>query len=188
MEQLKEAKAYALSDSDLKQLTGRTNVFTYPTLNNVRNIDEVLKHEKGGIGHAIILYLTDDEKTGHWIAIIKRGNTIELFDPYGNSPSTLNKDLKGGFQTEQRGTLLEDLVRRSGYKLIHNSSKVQPVSPDIQTCGRHTAARVMFSHLSLPDYLRTIKSLAKEGGVTVDTFVTALTEKFMGGKVRGLSD
>ena len=179
MEQIKEAKAYALSDADLKGLTNQTNVLTYPTLNNVRNIDEILKHQSGGIGHAIVLYLTENEKTGHWVAIIKRGDTIELFDPYGNSARNLNKDLKGGFQAEQRGQVLEELVRNSGYKLIHNTSKVQPVSPDIQTCGRHTAARVMFAHLSLPEYLKTIRRLATEGGVSVDTFITALTEKFM---------
>ena len=179
-EELEDVKEYALSNSDIENLIGKTNIFTYPELENIRHIDEVFRKGKNGVETAIMLYLTDDDKTGHWIALIKKGNTIEMYDPYGNKPEKLNKEVGGAMNSSQKMGLLREKVENSGYNLIHNSKQVQPISPDINTCGRHAVMRVMFGHLPLDEYHKKINKLTKENGVSIDDLATALTFDFLG--------
>lgn len=179
-EELKDAKNYALSNTDIENIIGKTNIFTYPELENIRHIDEVFKRGKNGIDTAIMLFLTDDDKTGHWIGLIKKGNTIEMYDPYGNKPEKLNKEVGGRMNYKQDPHLLREKVEESGYHLIHNSKQVQPISPNINTCGRHAVMRVMMGHLPLDEYNKKIINIAKQNGVSVDDIATALTYDFIG--------
>jgi len=178
-EDLKEIKGYALSNHDIKELTPHTNIFTYPELKNFRSIDEVFSYNNNGVGTAIMLYLTDNEKTGHWIALIKRGNKIEMYDPYGNRPEELNKKVGGRMNGVQNPHLLRDLVERSGYDLVANGKQVQPLTYDVATCGRHSIMRVLFSNLSLNDYNKKIAKIAKDNGVSIDDIATGLTYEML---------
>jgi len=173
-----EIKKYALSNFDIQKVVPHINIFTYPHLENVRHIDEVLdKH-----GRAIMLYLTDDDKTGHWTALLKQGNTIEVFDPYGIKPDQQGKFL-GGAMNEGKSkyqTLLTDLIKQSGYGMKYNKTRHQPVSRDISTCGRHAILRVLTSHLPLEEYNRRLKQIAQQSGVSVDDIATGMTAEITG--------
>jgi hypothetical protein len=127
-----------------------------------------------------MLFLTDSHNVGHWIGLIKRGNTIEMFDPYGNKPEKLNKEVGGAMNKYQDPHLLREKVEESGYNLIHNSKQHQPLSQDINTCGRHAVMRVMFAHLPLDKYNAVVSKIAKDSGVSVDDLATALTFDFLG--------
>ena len=60
-------KDYSLSDDDFnKILEPDTNIFTYPQLKNVRHIDEIFDRK----GRAIMLYLTENTHSCHWISLI----------------------------------------------------------------------------------------------------------------------
>lgn len=179
-EDLKEAKQYSLSNTDIEDLIGKTNIFTYPELENIRHIDELFRKGKNGVETAIMLYLTDSDNVGHWIGLIKKGNTIEMYDPYGNKPEKLNKEVGGNMNYKQDPKLLRDKVEESGYNLIHNSNQHQPISPNINTCGRHAVMRVMFGKLSLDEYHKKINKIAKDNGVSIDDIATALTYDFLG--------
>lgn len=173
-----EIKKYALSNFDIEKVVPHINIFTYPHLENVRHIDEVLdKH-----GRAIMLYLTDDTRTGHFLAILKHGNTIEVFDPYGVKPDEQGKFL-GGKMNEGKSkyqTLLTDLIRESGYGMKYNKTRHQPVSEDISTCGRHAILRVLTSHLPLEEYNKRITKIARDTGVSVDDIATGMTAGITG--------
>lgn len=179
-EELTEVKEYALSNTDLQDIIGKTNIFTYPQLENIRSIDELFKKGKNGVETAIMLYLTESNNVGHWIGLIKKGDTVEMFDPYGNKPEKLNKEVGGAMNHKQDPTLLRDKVKESGYKLIYNNKQHQPVSPDINTCGRHAVMRLMFGFLPLDEYNKKIKQIAKDSGITVDDLATGLTHEIIG--------
>lgn len=180
-EEIEEAKEYPLSDGDIQRLLPvDTNIFTYPQLENITHIDEVFDPH----GRAIMLFLTEDDTTGHWIALIRRGSTIEIYDPYGNAPSQWKKKLGGSMEDNRRWRqnrpLLENKVKEAGYKLLWNKEQHQPVSKDINTCGRHSAMRLLFADYSLPEYNRILKKIYKGTGIDADTLATALTQETLG--------
>lgn len=178
-EKLKDLKSYALSNFDIKEVLP-TNIFTYPHLADVKHIDEVLDHE----GRAIMLFLTDNENTGHWISLIKRDGNIEIYDPYGFAPDTQGKNLgvsAGNMRKMgQDQPLLTDLIKSSGYGIRYNKKRVQPISPDIATCGRHSLMRLLAAHLPLDEYNRRLQKISKDAGVSIDDIATALTAELLG--------
>lgn len=178
---LAELKEYPLSNDDLKHLLPHTKIFTYPELEGLRSIDEIFHfHKKGDIGTAIMLYLTDSENVGHWVGLIKRGNQVEMYDPYGNPPEKLNQEVGGAMNGKQDPTLLRRKVEESGYKLISNPKQVQPVSMDINTCGRHVAMRLLFGKFPLREYNQKVSQLAKQNGKSIDDLATVLTASVLG--------
>ena len=176
--QFDEIKKYALSNFDIQKILPHINIFTYPHLENVRHIDEVLdKH-----GRAIMLYLTDDDKTGHWVALLKQGDEIEVFDPYGIKPDHQGKVLGGAMNegASKYQTLLTDLIKQSGYGMKYNKTRHQPMSKNVSTCGRHAVLRILTGHLPLEEYNRRLKQIASDTGVSIDDIATGLTAGIVG--------
>jgi hypothetical protein len=179
---LSSFKDYALSSDDIRELIPHTNIFTYPHLDSVSHIDEVLD----GKGRAIMLWLTEDENTGHWVAIIRRGKTIEVYDAYGKKPDSTSfinnlgntpEDLE---RFNQDQPLLTKLIKDSGYKLQYNSKQVQPNGSGINTCGRHSVMRLMLHHLPLDRYNSLLKRIETETGVRPDDLATAFIADAIG--------
>lgn len=166
---------YSLSDDDLRKLLGSgIKITTYPSLSSVHSIDELFDRK----GRAIIFYPQTDEQTGHWTCMLKRGRTIEFFDPYGDPPDYQKDTIPTPLleRMKMKEPLLADLLLSSPYKLIYNKEQVQELADDIQTCGRHCVARLLFGHLSVKDYRKRIK----RSGMTPDEFVVALTKQELG--------
>jgi len=168
-------KAYPLSDKDITKMIPKTNIFTYPQLKNIRHIDEILRHNDDGTGSAIMLYLTDSDKSGHWISILKRNNEIEVFDSYGKSLEELPKFMNGVMDHKQPISLLKNLISGAGYKLVTNNKQIQKDSIDIQTCGRHAVMRQLFRGLDIKDYHKFLNMIKKEDSISADDLVTGLT-------------
>ncbi len=177
---LKQLKEYPLGNDDLKSLYPYAKIFSYPELEHMKSIDQAFYFHPNGIGTSVMLFLTDADNIGHWIGLIKRGNEIEMYDPYGNKPEELNKNVGGRMNYKQDPKLLRDKVRESGYKLISNSDQVQPESPDINTCGRHVIMRLLFADKPLKEYHQKVKQLARQNGISIDTLVTKITADKLG--------
>jgi hypothetical protein len=175
MTTLQEAKAYPLGDDDInKILEPDTHIFTYPYLKQVKDIDEIFDP----YGRAMMLYLTENENTGHWVCLIRRPDEIEFFDPYGEP---IDKQLtwvgKGKrMELEQERPLLSKLLREKGLPVVFNKTKFQKVDDDVATCGRHCVIRLLFKDLPLPKYAEMIK----KSGMTPDEFVTRKTYDLLG--------
>jgi hypothetical protein len=175
MTTLQEAKAYPLGDDDInKILEPDTHIFTYPYLKQVKDIDEIFDP----YGRAMMLYLTENSNTGHWVCLIRRPDEIEFFDPYGEG---VDKQLswvgKGKrMELEQERPLLSKLLREKGLPVVYNKTKFQKVDDDIATCGRHCVIRLLFKDLPLPKYAEMIKT----SGMTPDEFVTRKTYDLLG--------
>ncbi len=176
-EQLLESlKGYALSDLDLQHiLNPDTKIHKYTDLYKIKHIDELFD----SLGRCILLYLTEDQNTGHWIGLLKKGNEIEFFDPYGHPPDTQGENLNVPYENNelfgQNYPRLLELVKKGGYKLRFNNKPLQKEDYSIATCGRHTATRLLFYKLSLEQYHELMDKL--ENGIIddADDVVTKLT-------------
>jgi hypothetical protein len=170
-------KQYALSNDDIQTiLHPDTKIHTYKELYNVRHFDELLDT----LGRCILLYLTDSERSGHWVALIKRGNTIEFFDPYGYAPDTQPQNLNSlpevNESTGQNHPKLLELVADAGYNLEYNTVPHQAISEDVATCGRHSATRLIFYKLDTDEYAKLMKALKSPENKDADAIVTKLTD------------
>ena len=169
-----EILEYPLSDSDIKKILPGLNVISYPELNDMTHIDQAFDRD----GRCMILYLTEDEHTGHWVCMIKKGNNIEYFDPYGGykpdgESKWLSKDKLE--ELDQDYPTLTKLIRDSKYNLRSNPYKFQKDKNDIATCGRHCVSRLYFRKLSLEQYKKQIDDF----GTSPDEYVSAFTFRWL---------
>ena len=107
---MEEAKEYALSDDDIRTLLGSgIKITTYPDLEKAHRIDELFDR----MGRAILFVPQQNEQQGHWCCLIKKGKTIEFFDPYGEAPEAQKDTLDNDHLTKMRMNepLLADLLK-----------------------------------------------------------------------------
>ena len=167
-------EGYSLSDTDIQHILGGTNVIKYPELHSMKSIDDAFDNH----GRCMMLYLTTDDSTGHWTCLIKDDakKTIEFFDPYGGiPPDGERKWLPKAKQIElgQDKPVLTEMIKGAGYKIITNPYHFQKEGGDINTCGRHCCARLLFAPLPLKAY----KAMIDDSGVNPDDFVTEFTSQ-----------
>ncbi len=170
-----DIKEYALSNEDIQQiLHPDTKIWTYPELANMESIDECFDE----LGRCILLYLTSDARTGHWVAMLKRGNTIEYFDPYGKKPdnplSWLTADAKEAL--DESTSHLYPLLRKSKCKVNYSTFPYQENTADVNTCGRHCITRLVLKDHSLEQY----HDIISRSGLDPDTFVCLFTHDILG--------
>nr|WPF46477.1 MAG: putative cysteine protease [Lake Baikal virophage 3] len=169
-----EILEYPLSDSDIKKILPGINVISYPELNDMSHIDQAFdKH-----GRCMILYLTEDEHTGHWVCMIKKGRNVEYFDPYGGyKPDGESKWLSKEklVELEQDYPTLSKLLSDSKYNVKNNPYKFQKERNDIATCGRHCVSRLYFKDLTLDQYKKQIDDF----GTSPDEYVSAFTFRWL---------
>lgn len=136
-------------DGQTMQRLTKCPIIRYPEFNNMNSIDEAFENND-----AIIIYFEiSSVNSGHWTCLMKhKNNVIEFFDPYG-----LKYDDEFNFMTmHEREELneqfnpLSKLLNQSNYKVIYNPYKIQKMEFEYmgqiiepQTCGRHTALRLM---------------------------------------------
>ena len=167
-------EGYSLSDEDIQKVLGGVKLFKYPDLHAMSSIDDAFDDK----GHAMMLYLTENEDTGHWVCMMKRGDTIEYFDPYGGyKPDSERKWLTPAKQEElgEAQPTLSRMIKEAGYKVISNPYHFQKEGVDINTCGRHCCSRLLFAHLPLSAYAKMIKG----SKVAADDFVTLFISQLL---------
>ena len=171
----KELRGYSLSDTDVHSMIPTLKIISYPDLLKYDHIDNALDDK----GRLLILYLVNNEHSGHWICLRKKGNKIEFFDPYGNmKPDEESKWIPKSKlkQFHQDTDYLTKLLHDSGYTITYNKFPFQSIGHDIATCGRHCVTRLYFKHLSLPQYTQMVL----DSGIAPDDFVTNFTYKLIG--------
>jgi len=171
----KELRSYSLSNFDISKMIPTLKILSYPNLLKCRTIDEALDHK----GRLMILYLTTDKSTGHWICLLKRGKKIEFFDPYGNLKPDEESEWVSKSKLIEFGQdthYLTKLLKECPYKVVYNKFPFQSANKDISTCGRHCLTRLYFKHLSLPEYTQVVL----DSGDNPDDFVTNFTHNLIG--------
>jgi hypothetical protein len=172
-------KAYSLGDGDIHQMIPTLKIITYPELLKYDNIEDALDEK----GRLLILYLTESEKSGHWVSLLKQKRNgkeyIEYFDPYGKykpdgeSVWLTKSELKEYGQDTKH---LTKLLRDSGLKITYNKAPFQSEKQNINTCGRWCTTRLYYKHLSLPQFTKMIQQC----GMNPDDFVSKFTFGLIG--------
>lgn len=173
MDLLNEYADVALSNYDLiEMLDNKANIITYPELKNFNRIDDVL----GPTGAAFILFETEP-RYGHWVALMKRGKTIEFFNSYGGWPDDTLEYIPEDFQkkSNQDKTYLTKLLLDSPYEIEYNEFPFQKQDAKIRTCGRHSVVRLLLKDLDIYQYKKFLDIIKKETGMDYDQIVTFLT-------------
>lgn len=167
---LKRLQKISLSNFEVNDLLNdKTKVILYPYLSKINHIDEVLDPYDS----CVILYLTR-KGYGHWTCLIRNGDKVEFFDPYGYMiDSQLDWDIPKEVRTiyKEDYPYLTELLLDSGYDIHFNQYKLQKKCTDIRTCGRHCVVRIWYKDLDLDDYNKFIRSTE----YTPDELVTILT-------------
>jgi hypothetical protein len=173
--EMNQAEQYTLSDDDIRQLLGgQIKITPYPDLAQVRHISELFD----GRGRSIIFFPQDSLQSGHWTAMIKNGREIEFFDPYGEPPDAQKDGLSKSKleQLRMNRPLLSDLLENSGHRIIFNKVQLQELADDVNTCGRHCVARLLYSKHPIQRY----RQMISKTGMTPDQFVIAATYRDLG--------
>lgn len=172
---MEEIKSYPLGDDDIRKILGNDiKIITYPMLGKMRHIDEAFDKK----GRCIMLYLTHNEHSGHWVCMLNKGKEIEYFDSYGEPPEEALDDvpLSKLQRLDEDYPYLTKLFRDSGKKVSYNHHPFQKTKDDINTCGRHAVVRCLYAPYSLPKY----KKIMDSTGMSPDNFVSALTAQKLG--------
>jgi hypothetical protein len=162
-------KAYALTDEDINKILGGTVIMTYPELQDVSRIEDIFDKD----GRSVLLFLTEDETTGHWTGLIRSEKMIEYFDPYGSAPDADRKWLSKNKlkELDEEKPMLTKLLRASHMKVYFNTYAFQSDRQDINTCGRWVVARLLHRKKTLREFY----NMVKKSGMKPDDFVSALT-------------
>jgi hypothetical protein len=165
-----EVRDYSLSDDDIRRLLGKDiSLMTYPDLANKKSLNDCFDSK----GRCIILFLTQDEHTGHWCCMFRTKKGVEFFDPYGDRPEEQLDEVPQSRleQLDQDQPYLTDLMRRSGVPIYYNTHAFQKERGDVNTCGRHCVVRLLYKDKTLAQY----KSIIDKTGLCPDDFVSGLT-------------
>jgi hypothetical protein len=167
---------YPLSDADVERYFGsgvNSEVIKYSELANYNTIDELLPK---AFDFRIIL-VEQAPQTGHWVLLMKYGNTIENFDSYGYGiekqknfmTRMINKSLG------QDKNYLTKLIARSPYKYVVNKHQFQANGDDVNTCGRWTILRIITAKdlfMNLDEFTNMIKKASAQLKMPPDVLVT----------------
>ena len=74
-----KAAHYALSEDDIRKVVGNVPIYRYPELENMSSPDQMFK----GARAAVLLFLTDNKDTGHWLTVLDQPDHYEVFDSFG---------------------------------------------------------------------------------------------------------
>ena len=165
---LEKIMDYALSGEDVQRLVGKIRFVKYPDLDQ-ETLSSLFKPRK----EVVVLFLTKDTSTGHWICALEHPNkVIEIFDSYGLTPDGHRKKISEDMleKLDQKSPQFADLFKTDpSYKLVYNEKALQ--KQGVATCGRHIAVRIMHKHMNLQEYL----NLVENSGMDPDLFVTMVT-------------
>lgn len=173
----KEKKKIPMGDDTIKKYFPNMKVITYSELKNVKNIKELLPHNKS----CFVLLYQHTEHSGHWVCVCRFNDKIEFFDSYGEEPDTeqlIPEDELRNLGIEEK--YLTNLFKNSGMKVEHNNVKYQSDNgKDINTCGRHCVFRLLNmleKDRDLKDYYKFMKQLKNMSKEPYDKIVSLLIE------------
>ena len=134
-----------MSDADLERHTGikGSDIIKYSDLKNYNDITDLLPEDKS----ARIILIEDRFNSGHWVAVMRYGKTIEYFNSYGAKWDTdwkfVNKMVRIilGENTNEM-TRLMNKAKQDGWNTVWNEKAFQKLSNKVQTCGRWCVLRI----------------------------------------------
>ena len=168
---------YSLSGTQMTKLNPNAKLIKYTELNDINDIEEMFYDTD----ELIILYLLQNENTGHWVSLFKQldadGKYYNYFDSYGKDidhhldilPPKRRKQLN-----EERNKLDELLKYK---KVYYNNCLLQ--SKNTQTCGFFVTHRLANKEANDTAYFNFFKEQMKMKHRTPDEVVIRYVMKRM---------
>jgi hypothetical protein len=169
-------KEYALSNQDINDLLKQdTHIWTYPELASVSHIDDCLD----SLGRMILLYPLENENSGHWVALWRKGKKLFYFDSYGKGveePKQWISQEKNEMMGQGQDHLTR-LLRESGYEVYQNKYPYQPMDGSSATCGRWAVSRLICKDMDAKRFHATVQKFKKG---STDDFAVQMTAHILG--------
>ena len=153
-------KSYPLSNFDIQKSEPNIVITTSKQLQQKQYADELVNQQ--GIG--VLLWLWGDNE-GHWLGLIrnKQNRTFEVFDPYAFPFSQINKKLNSTMGLDP--SILTNLIRDSGYKVIFNNRRVQSLEKRDNSCGRFVLLRLALHHYNLGQFHNILRNIRQKHNI-----------------------
>lgn len=173
MNNIKEVKADAMSDSLIKKYLPNCKIIKYSQFKSISDLKQLLPRDKDYI---IILYETS-YNSGHWCCLLRFNDCYEYFDSYGKYPSQpleWNSNEVNNM-LGQTDLFLNKLLDNSKLDTYYNDIEYQQLKNDINTCGRHCIFRILCmlkKNYNLKQYYKFMKSLKNKSNEQYDSIVS----------------
>lgn len=197
----KQQLAHSLTSEELsKLLPFEVEIVHYSDLQNYSNIFELLhpnnavilffessRDNNSLIGHYTCITISPKSRELYTQEELESGNliyTINYFDSYGSIPDNEKKSIPKEYlqMTDQRKNFLTKLLydaAKRGVQLEYNEVPLQKLSPDINTCGRYCALKILTKDsIPLEDFQDWFKT---DSFMTADEKTVILTEPVLKG-------
>ena len=173
---IKKNLAYFGSNFDICNTLscGEDKILKYSSLINYKSLLDLLP--KTDFDYKIIL-LESAKNSGHWVSVIRIGDTIELFNSYGvpidNEFKYIPQRIEEMLHETRR--FLTELIRSSpnNFNIISNKIKFQSKSEKVATCSRWNCLRVEMARMgySLAEFQNIMQSLQTKTNIPYDILV-----------------
>jgi hypothetical protein len=169
-----------MDDSDIRQYLPNAKVMRYSGLARLSDIEQLLPTDKS---YVILLY-ENTPGSGHWVALMRYGRTIEFFCSYGSkidAPLRWQNPKDNAMLGQSRPFLSILLNKAKGkFRAIHNPVAYQSSKQGVATCGAWDVMRInqMKNHnQDLHEFHDFMESVKKETGLTYDEIVVNYVSK-----------
>jgi hypothetical protein len=158
---------HAFTETDIRKAVGRIPIHRYPDLKSMNHPDDLFKNHNA----VALLFLTEGQNEGHWLAVLDHGDHYEVFDSFGTAIDGDRKwlDKKELLEFDESTPLLSTLLAKGGKPVAHNTTKLQNDKAD--TCGRWIVWRILNANIPLSQFVAKMKG----SGKSPDDLVTELT-------------
>lgn len=169
-----------MDDSDIRQYLPNAKIMRYSALARISDIEQLLPTDKS---YVVLLY-ENTPGSGHWVALLRYGRTIEFFCSYGSKIDAPLRwqNPRDNAMLGQTAPFLSQLLNKAKrkFRAIHNPVAYQSKRDGVATCGAWDVMRInqMKNHnQDLQDFHHFMESVKKETGLTYDEIVVNYVSK-----------
>jgi hypothetical protein len=169
-----------MDDGDIRQYLPNAKIMRYSALSRLSDIEQILPTDKS---YVILLY-ENTPGSGHWVALMRYGRTIEFFCSYGSKIDVPLRwqNPKDNAMLGQTAPFLSQLLNKAKgkFRAIHNPVAYQSSKQGVATCGAWDVMRInqMKNHnQDLQEFHEYMESVKKETGLTYDEIVVNYVSK-----------
>ena len=169
-----------MDDSDIRQYLPNAKIMRYSGLARLSDIEQLLPTDKS---YVVLLY-ENTPGSGHWVALMRYGRTIEFFCSYGSKIDAPLRwqNPRDNAMLGQTAPFLSQLLNKAKrkFRAIHNPVAYQSKRDGVATCGAWDVMRInqMKNHnQDLQDFHQFMESVKKETGLTYDEIVVNYVSK-----------
>ena len=169
-----------MDDGDIRQYLPNAKIMRYSALAKLSDIEQLLPKDKS---YVVLLY-ENTPGSGHWVALMRYGRTIEFFCSYGSgidAPLRWQNPKDNAMLGQSRPFLSILLNKAKGkFRAIHNPVAYQSSKQGVATCGAWDVMRInqLINHnQDLHEFHDYMESVKKETGLTYDEIVVNYVSK-----------